>query len=56
MVDPSQRGKGLGKEMLRLAVEYAFRITKADALNENNHLLRMSDRGIDDMEAGSNYK
>lgn len=32
MVDPAQRGKGLGKAMLRLAVEYAFEITKADAV------------------------
>ena len=35
MVDPSQRGKGLGKAMLRLAVEYAFDITKADAVQLN---------------------
>lgn len=35
MVDPSQRGKGLGKAMLRLAVEYAFNITKADAVQLN---------------------
>ncbi len=32
MIDPSQRGKGLGKAMLQLAVEYAFHITKADAV------------------------
>ena len=35
MVDPAQRGKGLGKEMLQLAVEYAFNITKADAVHLN---------------------
>lgn len=35
IIDPSQRGKGLGKEMLRLAVEYAFNITKADAVQLN---------------------
>lgn len=35
MVDPEQRGKGLGKEMLQLAVEYAFNITKADAVHLN---------------------
>lgn len=35
MVDPSVRGKGVGKEMLQLAVEYAFRITKADAVHLN---------------------
>lgn len=32
VVNPSQRGKGLGKAMLQLAVEYAFNITKADAV------------------------
>ena len=32
MVDPSERGKGYGKEMLKLAVKYAFDITKADAV------------------------
>ena len=35
MVDPAQRGKGLGKEMLQLAVEYAFNITKAEAVHLN---------------------
>lgn len=35
MVNPSQRGKGLGKAMLQLAVEYAFRITKVDAVQLN---------------------
>lgn len=35
MVDPAQRGKGIGKEMLQLAVEYAFNITKADAVHLN---------------------
>ena len=33
MVDPEYRGKGLGKEMLRLASNYAFEITKADTLS-----------------------
>lgn len=32
MVDPAERGKGIGKEMLRLAVKYAFDITKADVV------------------------
>ena len=32
MVDPTKRGMGYGKEMLRLAVKYAFEITKADAV------------------------
>ena len=35
MVDPEQRGKGLGKEMLQLAVEYAFNISKTDAVHLN---------------------
>lgn len=35
MVNPSQRGKGLGKAMLQLAIEYAFNITKADAVQLN---------------------
>ena len=35
MVNPSQRGKGLGKAMLRLAIEYAFNITKADTVQLN---------------------
>lgn len=35
MVDPAQRGKGLGKEMLQLAVEYAFNISKTDAVHLN---------------------
>lgn len=35
MVDPSQRGKGIGKEMLRLAVGYAFDITGAEAVQLN---------------------
>lgn len=32
MVDPAQRGKGYGKEMLRLAVEYAFEMTGAESV------------------------
>ncbi|MDE6566100.1 MAG: GNAT family N-acetyltransferase, partial [Lachnospiraceae bacterium] len=35
IVDPSQRGKGLGKVMLQLAIEYAFNITKVDAVQLN---------------------
>lgn len=35
MVNPSQRGQGLGKAMLRLAIEYAFNITKVDAVQLN---------------------
>ncbi len=35
MVDPSQRGKGVGKEMLQLATQYAFATTKADAVQLN---------------------
>ena len=32
MVAPDQRGKGLGQEMLKLAAQYAFASTKADAV------------------------
>ncbi|MBR5089947.1 MAG: GNAT family N-acetyltransferase, partial [Ruminiclostridium sp.] len=32
MVDPAERGKGYGKEMIRLALKYAFDITKAGAV------------------------
>lgn len=32
VVDPALRGQGLGKAMLQLAVEYAFRISKDDAV------------------------
>lgn len=35
MVDSSLRGKGYGKEMLSLAVKYAFDIAKADAVQLN---------------------
>ncbi|MDD3142292.1 MAG: GNAT family protein [Lachnospiraceae bacterium] len=35
MVNNECRGKGIGKEMLRLAVKYAFEITKADAVQLN---------------------
>ena len=32
IVDPALRGKGTGKAMLRLALDYAFSVTKADAV------------------------
>lgn len=32
MVDPSKRGMGYGKEMLRLAVRYAFEFTDAESV------------------------
>ncbi len=35
LVDPAERGKGVGKEMLRLALRYAFEISKADAVQLN---------------------
>ncbi len=35
MVDNSMRGQGFGKEMLTLAVKYAFEITKADTIQLN---------------------
>lgn len=35
MVDQDLRGQGYGKEMLSLAVKYAFEITKADAVQLN---------------------
>ena len=35
MVDPAKRGKGLGKEMLGLAVKYAFEISHADLVHLN---------------------
>lgn len=35
MVDPALRGRGIGQEMLRLAVRYAFEITGADAVQLN---------------------
>ena len=35
MVDGSKRGQGLGKEMIKLAVKYAFEITKAGAVQLN---------------------
>ena len=40
IVDSSKRGKGYGKEMLKLAIEYAFNILKVDRITigvfENN--------------------
>ena len=32
VVDPARRGQGHGKAMLQLALDYAFRISKADAV------------------------
>ncbi len=40
IVDPERRGRGVGREMLRLALEYAFRICRAERVTigvfENN--------------------
>ena len=40
ILDPAARGKGYGKEMIRLALEYAFEILKVNAVTigvfENN--------------------
>jgi RimJ/RimL family protein N-acetyltransferase len=33
MVDPARRGRGLGREMIRHAVQYAFDVTGADAVH-----------------------
>ena len=33
-------------------MEFTKKVPKTDKNQENNHLLRMLDRGIDDMEAG----
>ena len=33
VIDPARRGQGLGKAMLRLALDYAFGISKADAVH-----------------------
>ena len=33
IVDPAVRGQGFGKAMLRMAVDYAFRISKADTVH-----------------------
>lgn len=35
IIDPELRGKGYGKEMLKIALEYAFYETKADAVQLN---------------------
>ncbi len=35
MVDPAQRGRGIGQMMLRLALTYAFSITKVSAVQLN---------------------
>lgn len=35
MVDGLKRGRGIGKEMIKLALKYAFEITKADTVQLN---------------------
>lgn len=35
IIDPSQRGKGCGKEMIQLAAKYCIEILKADAVQLN---------------------
>ena len=35
IIDPEHRGMGYGREMLKLAVKYAFEITKAEAVHLN---------------------
>ena len=35
MIDKSKRGKGYGKKMLNLALQYAFQITGASAVQLN---------------------
>ena len=35
IVDPAQRGKGYGKEMIELAAKYCFEILKAEAVQLN---------------------
>ena len=35
MLDPAQRGKGYGKEMIQLAAKYCFEILKADSVQLN---------------------
>lgn len=35
VVDPAQRGKGCGREMVQLAAKYCFEILKADAVQLN---------------------
>jgi RimJ/RimL family protein N-acetyltransferase len=35
MIDKAKRGKGYGKEMLNLALQYAFQITGAKAVQLN---------------------
>ena len=35
VVDPKMRGKGYGKQMLKLALEYAFNISKANSVQLN---------------------
>ncbi len=50
IVDTDKRGKGYGKEMLLLAVKYAFNILKADKITlgvfENNESARMCYKGV----------
>ena len=35
MINPKLRGKGFGKQMIKLALEYAFKITGADSVQLN---------------------
>lgn len=45
VVDSRKRGRGIGKEMLRLALEYAFRITGVEAVSLNAFRENLPARG-----------